>query len=59
MNAHTELGTGVVVVTGARNAATSFLTISLSVLSAMLWLAGDVDLTGFEMVVYVDTSSKH
>ncbi|KAF5557783.1 IBR finger domain-containing protein [Fusarium phyllophilum] len=47
----TELGTTVVVVTDARNAAMSFLTISSSAPSAMSWLAGDVDITVFETAV--------
>ncbi|RKL29204.1 hypothetical protein BFJ72_g12113 [Fusarium proliferatum] len=46
-----ELGTTVVAVTDARNAATSFLTISSSALSAMSWPAGDVDITAFEKPV--------
>ncbi|KAF5704810.1 IBR-like protein [Fusarium globosum] len=48
---HIKPGTTVVVVTDAKNAATSFLTISSSALSAMSWPAGDVDITVFEKPV--------
>ncbi|KAF4957115.1 hypothetical protein FGADI_3334 [Fusarium gaditjirri] len=41
----------IMVVTDARNVATYFLTISLNALSAMSWLAGDVDITAFETTV--------